>query len=45
MTPKNDITKRTASIREWFSLPLVERYDNLFKDSGTESVAIAADNQ
>ncbi|MDO4930489.1 MAG: hypothetical protein Q4E59_05080 [Bacteroidales bacterium] len=45
MTLKNDITKRTASIRKWFTMPLVEKYDNLFKDSGTDSVAIATDNQ
>ncbi|MDO4930875.1 MAG: hypothetical protein Q4E59_07060 [Bacteroidales bacterium] len=45
MTEKNDITKRTASIRKWFSVPLVEKYDNLFKDSGTDVVAIATDNQ
>ena len=45
MTPKNDITKRTAYIREWLTMPLVEKYDNLFKDSGTDSVAIATDNQ
>ena len=37
----NDITKRTASIREMFTIPLVEKYDNLFKNSGIDSVAIA----
>lgn len=37
----NDITKRTASIREMFTLPLVEKYDNLFKKSGIDFVAIA----
>lgn len=37
----NDITKRTASIREMFTLPLAEKYDNLFKDSGIDFVAIA----
>ncbi|MDO4930416.1 MAG: hypothetical protein Q4E59_04710 [Bacteroidales bacterium] len=45
MTDKNNITKRTASTREWFTMPLVEKYDNPFKDSGTDSVAIATDNQ
>ncbi|MDO4930284.1 MAG: hypothetical protein Q4E59_04020 [Bacteroidales bacterium] len=45
MALKNDITKRTASIREWFSMPLVEKYNNLFQNSETESVAIATDNQ
>ncbi|MDO4929955.1 MAG: hypothetical protein Q4E59_02355 [Bacteroidales bacterium] len=45
MAPKNDITKRTASIREWFTTPFVEKYDNLFKDSGSDVVAIATDNQ
>ncbi|MDO4929498.1 MAG: hypothetical protein Q4E59_00030 [Bacteroidales bacterium] len=44
MTEKNDITKRTASLREWFTMPLVEN-DNQFKDSGTDVVAIATDNQ
>lgn len=37
----NDITKRTASIREMFTLPLAEKYDNLFKNSGVDFVAIA----
>lgn len=37
----NDITKRTASIREMFTLPLAEKYDNLFKNSGIDFVAIA----
>lgn len=37
----NDITKRTASIREMFTKPLVEKYDNLFKNSGIDFVAIA----
>ena len=37
----NDITKRTASIRERFTLPLVEKYDDLFKNSGIDFVAIA----
>ena len=37
----NDITKRTASIREMFTLPLVEKYDDLFKNSGIDFVAIA----
>lgn len=37
----NDITKRTASIREMFTIPLVEKYDNLFKNSGIDFVAIA----
>ncbi|MDO4929917.1 MAG: hypothetical protein Q4E59_02155 [Bacteroidales bacterium] len=45
MAPKNDITKRTASIRKWFTMPLVEKYDNLFKDSGTDSVAFATEHQ
>ncbi|MDO4929905.1 MAG: hypothetical protein Q4E59_02090 [Bacteroidales bacterium] len=45
MTEKNDITKRTASIRKWFTTPLVEKSDNLFKNSATDSVAIATDNQ
>ncbi|MDO4930706.1 MAG: hypothetical protein Q4E59_06205 [Bacteroidales bacterium] len=45
MTEKNDITKRTASIRNLFTKPLVEKYDNQFKDSGTDFVAIATDNQ
>ncbi|MDO4930562.1 MAG: hypothetical protein Q4E59_05455 [Bacteroidales bacterium] len=44
MASKNDITKRTASIRKWFTMPLVEKYDNLFKDSGTDFVAIVTDN-
>ena len=38
---KNDSTKRTASIRELFTLPLVDKYDKLFKDSGIDFVAIA----
>lgn len=38
----NDITKRTASIREMFTLPLAEKYDDLFKNSGIDFVAIAA---
>ncbi|MDO4930195.1 MAG: hypothetical protein Q4E59_03570 [Bacteroidales bacterium] len=42
MTLKNDITKRTASIRKWFTMPLVEKYDNLFKNSGTDFVVIAS---
>ncbi len=37
----NDITKRTASIREMFTIPLVKKYDNLFKNSGIDFVAIA----
>ena len=37
----NDITKRTASIREMFTLPLTEKYDDLFKNSGIDFVAIA----
>lgn len=37
----NDITKRTASIREMFILPLAEKYDDLFKNSGIDFVAIA----
>lgn len=37
----NDITKRTASIREMFTLPLAEKYDDLFKKSGIDFVAIA----
>ena len=37
----NDITKRTASIREMFTIPLAEKYDNLFKNSGIDFVAIA----
>mgnify|MGYP000677290881 FL=1 len=37
----NDITKRSASIREMFTLPLAEKYDNLFKNSGIDFVAIA----
>lgn len=37
----NDITKRTSSIREMFTLPLAEKYDNLFKNSGIDFVAIA----
>lgn len=37
----NDITKRTASIREMFTLPLAEKYDDLFKNSGIDFVAIA----
>lgn len=37
----NDITKRTASIREMFNLPLAEKYDDLFKNSGIDFVAIA----
>ncbi|MDO4930863.1 MAG: hypothetical protein Q4E59_07000 [Bacteroidales bacterium] len=45
MTEKNDITKRTASIRKWFTMPVVEKYDNLFKDSGIDFVVIATDNQ
>lgn len=36
----NDITKRTASIREMFTLPLAEKYDDLFKNSGIDFVAI-----
>ncbi|MDO4930001.1 MAG: hypothetical protein Q4E59_02585 [Bacteroidales bacterium] len=45
MTSKNDITKRTASIRKWFILPLVEKQGNQFQNSATDSVAIATDNQ
>ncbi|MDO4930782.1 MAG: hypothetical protein Q4E59_06585 [Bacteroidales bacterium] len=45
MAQRNDITKRTASIREWFSMPLVEKHDNLFQDSETDFVAIATDSQ
>lgn len=37
----NDITKRTASIREMFTLPQAEKYDDLFKNSGIDFVAIA----
>lgn len=37
----NDITKRTASIREMFTLPLAEKYVDLFKNSGIDFVAIA----
>lgn len=37
----NDITKRTGSIREMFTLPLAEKYDDLFKNSGIDFVAIA----
>lgn len=37
----NDITKRTASIHEMFTLPLAEKYDDLFKNSGIDFVAIA----
>lgn len=37
----NDITNRTASIREMFTLPLAEKYDDLFKNSGIDFVAIA----
>ena len=37
----NEITNRTASIREMFTLPLVEKYDNIFKNSGIDFVAIA----
>lgn len=37
----NNITKRTASIREMFTLPLAEKYDDLFKNSGIDFVAIA----
>lgn len=37
----NDITKRTASIREMFTLLLAEKYDDLFKNSGIDFVAIA----
>ena len=37
----NDITKRTASIREMFTLPLAEKYDDLFKNFGIDFVAIA----
>lgn len=36
----NDITNRTASIREMFTLPLAEKYDDLFKNSGIDFVAI-----
>lgn len=41
VSEKNDITKRTASIREIFTLPLAEKYDNLFRDSRVDFVAIA----
>ena len=41
MAPKNNITKHTAYTPEWFTMPLVEKYDNLFQDSGTDVVAIA----
>lgn len=37
----NEITNRTASIREMFTLPLVEKYNNIFKNSGIDFVAIA----
>ncbi|MDO4930851.1 MAG: hypothetical protein Q4E59_06940 [Bacteroidales bacterium] len=35
MTRKNNIIKRTASLREWFTMPLVEKSDNLFLNSET----------
>lgn len=37
----NETTNRTASIREMFTLPLAEKYDNIFKNSGIDFVAIA----
>lgn len=38
---KNDTTRRTASIREMFTLPLVEKYEKLFEGTGIDFVAIA----
>lgn len=37
----NETTNRTASIREMFTLPLAEKYNNIFKNSGIDFVAIA----
>lgn len=38
---KNNTTKRTASIREMFTMPLVEKYEKLFEGTGIDFVAIA----
>lgn len=38
----NDTTKRTAMLREMFTLPLADKYDTLFKESGIDFVALAS---
>lgn len=38
----NEITKRTASLREMFTLPLAEKYKALFKDTCVDFVALAS---
>lgn len=38
----NDITKRTAALREVFTLSLANKYDTLFKDTGIDFVALAS---
>lgn len=38
----NDTTKRTAALREMFTLPLAEKYNALFKDTCVDFVALAS---
>lgn len=38
----NDTTKRTATLREMFTLPLAEKYNTLFKDTCVDFVALAS---
>ena len=38
----NDTTKRTATLREMFTLPLAEKYKALFKDTCIDFVALAS---
>lgn len=38
----NDTTKRTATLREMFTLPLAEKYNALFKDTCVDFVALAS---
>jgi len=38
----NDTTKRTATLREMFTLPLAEKYKVLFESTGVDFVALAS---
>ena len=38
----NDTTKRTATLREMFTLPLADKYNALFADTGIDFVALAS---
>lgn len=38
----NDTTRRTAMLREMFTLPLTKRYNTMFSDSGVDFVALAS---